>query len=102
VAHPHNAFLEAILDLGIVGLVILLAFWFVTWRGFRRLARDERLAPGLQGFFEGAAAGLLAVVVAGRAGSSLMPAPEQAFLWLAVGMMYGVQRRLARGAPARK
>jgi O-antigen ligase len=102
VAHPHNAFLEAILDLGIVGLVVLLAFWFVTWRGFRGLAREERLAPELQGFFEGAAAGLLSFVVAGMAGSSLMPAPEQAFLWLAVGMMYGVRRKLAPRAPARE
>jgi hypothetical protein len=33
--------------------------------------------------------------VAGVAGSSFMPAPEQAFLWLAVGMLYGVQRQLA-------
>ena len=95
VAHPHNAYLESILDLGFIGLVLVLAYWLVTWRDFRRLARDERLTPELQGFFEGASAGLIAFLVAGFAGSSLLPAPEQAFLWLAVGMMYGIRRKLA-------
>ena len=103
VGHPHNAYMELILDVGFVGLVLVVAYWIVTWRDFRRLARDDRLAPELQGFFEGAAAGLLAFMVAGVAGSSLQPAPEQAFLWLAVGMMYGVRRKFApRLKPAKK
>ena len=101
VAHPHNAYLEIILDLGIVGLVVVLAYWIVTFRDFRRLAHDQRLTPELQGFFEGASAGLLAFLVAGFAGSSLLPAPEQAFLWLAVGMMYGIRRKFAP-RPAKK
>jgi len=101
VAHPHNAYLEIILDLGFVGLFVVLAYWIVTFRDFRRLAHDQRLTPELQGFFEGASAGLLAFLVAGFAGSSLLPAPEQAFLWLAVGMMYGIRRKFAP-RPAKK
>jgi O-antigen ligase len=95
VGHPHNAYLEALYDVGVVGFVLLMAYWIVTWLDFRRLARDERLAAPLQGMFEGAAAGLVSFLVAGFAGSSLSPAPEQAFLWLAVGMMYGVRKKLA-------
>lgn len=102
VGHPHNAYLEALYDLGVVGFVMLLAFWAVTWLDFRRLGRDERLAPQLQGLFEGAAAGLVSFLVAGFAGSSLAPTPEQAFLWLAVGMMYGVRRKLAPRVLAKK
>jgi len=102
VSHPHNAYLEVLLDLGVVGLAMVLAFWIITWKDFRRLSRDPRLAPELQGFFEGAAAGLLSFLVAGMAGSSLLPAPEQAFLWLAVGMMYGVRKKLAPRVPAHK
>ena len=98
VAHPHNAYLQALMDVGAVGLALLLAFWIHVWRGMRALRRDPRLAPELQGFFEGAAAGLLAFLVAAFAGSSLMPVPAQAFLWLAVGMMYGVRRRFAAAA----
>jgi O-antigen ligase len=97
VAHPHNAYLQAWMDMGLIGLVLVVAFWLHLWRGFRRLGRDARLTPELQGFFEGSAAGLAAFLVAGVAGSSLMPVPEQAFLWLAAGLMYGMRRKL--GAP---
>ena len=101
VAHPHNAYLEAYLDTGLIGLVLVFAFWVLMWRRFRALGRDERITPELQGFFEGAAAGLLAFLVAGMAGSSLTPAPEQAFLWLTVGVMYGIQRKLGDEAVKR-
>ena len=94
VAHPHNAYLEAYMDMGVIGLVLLVAFWIFIWRKFRAYSRDERLSSDLQGFFEGAAAGLAALLVAGIAGSSLSPAPEQAFLWLMVGTLYGIQRKL--------
>jgi len=93
VGHPHNAYLRAYLDMGAIGLVVLVLFWIYIWRRFRFYGRDARLTGEMQGFFEGAAAGLLAFLVAGVAGSSLAPVPEQAFLWLAIGMMYGYKRR---------
>ncbi|HZZ91040.1 MAG TPA: O-antigen ligase family protein [Usitatibacter sp.] len=98
VTHPHNAFLEAYLDLGVVGLVIFLAYWAGVWRNLRRLGRDERIHPNLRGLFEGGAAGLVSFLVAGFAGSSLMPVPEQVFLWFAVGAMYGMNLRLKYGS----
>ncbi|MDQ3025357.1 MAG: O-antigen ligase family protein [Pseudomonadota bacterium] len=100
VGHPHNAYIQAIYDVGLVGAALLCAFWFITWKDFRRLAKDDRLVPALQGFFEGAAAGLVSFLVAGMAGSSLAPKPEQAFLWLAVGIAYGVRKKLAPRVPA--
>ena len=54
--------------------------------------------PHEQGFFEGAAAALVAFVVAGFVGSSFLPVPEQSFLWLAVGLMYGVRVRMRLAA----
>jgi O-antigen ligase len=98
VSHPHNAFLEAYLDLGVVGLVVLLAYWASVWRNLKRLGRDERVHPNLRGLFEGAAAGLVSFLVAGFAGSSLMPVGEQVFLWFAVGSMYGMNLRLKYGS----
>jgi hypothetical protein len=90
------------MDVGVIGLVLLLAFWFFCWRNFRRFSKDQRLKPELQGFFEGAAAGTVAFVAAGFAGSSLAPAPEQLFLWLAIGVMFGVRFRQARAKYGRK
>lgn len=98
VAHPHNAFLELYLNMGIVGLVLVLAFWGWTWWRLRKLAKDDRVHPRLQGTFEGAAAGLVSFIVAGFAGSSFEPSAEQAFLWLAIGMMFGVSMQLRFGS----
>jgi len=98
VTHPHSAWLQAVLDTGAIGLVLILCFWLGhVWRGLRKLARDPSLTPELSGFFEGAAAGLAGFVIANVAGSSFFPVPEQSFLWLAVGMMYGLRLR-ARAA----
>jgi O-antigen ligase len=97
-AHPHNAYLQAYLDLGIVGVVVFVSFWIYLWYRFRQHAKDERVHPHLQGLFEGAAAGIVSFLIAGFAGSSLEPVPEQAFLWLAIGVLYGMKLRLKYGA----
>ena len=93
VTHPHNAYLQAALDMGITGLVLLGAYFAHVWRGLRTLAKDPGVAPALRGFYQGAAAGLASMLVANFTDSSLTPRPEQAFLWLAIGVMYGYQAR---------
>jgi O-antigen ligase len=95
VGHPHNAYLQAYTDMGVIGLVLLVLFWIYCWRHLRRLSKDARVKPELQGFFEGAAAGVLAFMAAGFAGASLAPVPAQAFMWLAVGVMFGVRFKFA-------
>jgi hypothetical protein len=103
VTHPHSAYLGALIDFGVVGALLLIAFWFTVWKGLRRLAKDPELVPHQRGFFEGAAASLVAFMAAGFVGSSLTPVPEQAFLWLAIGMMFGVQaKRLLASDLARR
>jgi O-antigen ligase len=89
VTHPHNAYLEALLDVGVVGLAVLLAYYTHVWKSFRTLGSNAFLSPEMRGFYQGAAAGLLSFLVTGFAGSSLAPLPETAFLWIAIGVMYG-------------
>jgi O-antigen ligase len=93
VTHPHNAYLESLLDMGVVGTALLCAYLVHVWKRLRELAADPRLEPALRGFFQGAAAGLVGMLVSDFTDSSLAPRPEQAFLWLAIGMMYGVCAR---------
>jgi O-antigen ligase len=99
VSHPHNAYLQTLLDMGIVGLVLVGAFFVQVWRGLWRLGKDERVDPLLRGLYQGAAAGLLGFAVAATGGSSLTPAAEQCFLWFAIGMMWGQLTR-RDGRPA--
>lgn len=89
VTHPHNAYLQALLDIGLLGLLMIGAYFTHVWKRFRGLSRDMRLHPVRRGFYEGAGVGLLAFLITAFAGSSLLPVPEQCFLWLAIGMMYG-------------
>jgi hypothetical protein len=93
VTHPHNAYLQSLLDMGIVGTLLLLAYYWHVASGFRALGSNAYLSPTLRGFFQGALAGLIALLAAGMAGSSLRPTAESTFLWIAIGMMYGVQAR---------
>jgi O-antigen ligase len=89
VTHPHNAYLQALLDMGVLGLALLCAYFIHVWRGFRTLRLDADLSPALRGLFQGAAAGLLGLLASNITDGSLTPLPEQALLWLAIGMMYG-------------
>jgi O-antigen ligase len=93
VGHPHNAYLQALLDMGIVGLVLVCAYFVHVWKGFRALSVDPALSPIMRGFYLGAAAGLASLLISYVTDSSLMPRPEQVFLWLAIGMMYGQRTR---------
>jgi O-antigen ligase len=97
VAHPHNAFLEAFLDYGAVGMGLLLAFYWHVWKNLRNLGSNAFLTPEMRGFYQGTAAGMLAFLLTGFAGSSLAPLPETAFLWIAIGMMYGQLARRTTG-----
>jgi O-antigen ligase len=89
VGHPHNAYLQALLDMGVAGLILLCAYFAHVWRGFRALSVDPTLGPTLRGFYLGAAAGLASLLISYTTDSSLTPGPEQSFLWLAIGVMYG-------------
>jgi O-antigen ligase len=90
--HPHNAYLEALLDVGGAGLALLLAYFLHAYRGLRALGADAALEAPLAGFFQGAAAGLAALLAVAFFDSSLAPRAEQAYLWFAIGLMYGVRR----------
>lgn len=93
VTHPHNAYLQLLLDMGVAGTLLVGAYYIHVWRGFRQLAADPDASPETRGFFAGAMVGLASFLLAGIAGSSLMPCLEQIFLWMAIGLMYGRQLR---------
>jgi O-antigen ligase len=101
VTHPHNAYLQAILDMGVVGLLLLLAYYLHVYRRLRELGSNAYLSPTLRGFYQGAVAGLACFLVTGFAGSSLRPTPEFSFLWIAIGMMYGQLLRRPEGPAER-
>jgi hypothetical protein len=79
--------------MGVIGLVLVSAYFFHVWKGFKALSTSADLSSSMRGFYQGAATALLAFLTMAFADGSLTPAPEQAFLWLAIGMMYGERAR---------
>jgi O-antigen ligase len=98
VSHPHSAYLEALLDMGVIGLCLTLAYYWHVWRGFRALGSNAYLTPEMRAFFQGASAALICFFITGWFGSSFRPDAEFCFLWLAIGMMYGIQSRTRSAA----
>jgi O-antigen ligase len=91
--HAHNAYLEALLDMGIIGLALLMAYYVHVWKGFRTLGSSAGLNGELRGVFQGATAALVAFFATCLTGSSLRPESEAAYLWIAIGLMYGLRGR---------
>jgi O-antigen ligase len=93
VGHPHSAYLGALLDIGVLGTLVVLAFFAHMWRLFARLGKHapQRL---WRGFFKGAAACVLVVFVQGATDDSFLPSRTQSFLWLAYGIAIGFNSRL--------
>ena len=94
VTHPHNAYLELLLDVGFVGTALILLFYWRIWKRFRALAQNQDIDPGLRGLFTGASVALVGFSVGGISGSSFEPIIEQVYLWFAIGLAYGVTSRM--------
>jgi O-antigen ligase len=45
VTHPHSAYIQLYMDLGIIGFVLVMGFWLHTLVSFWRLTNEARLRP---------------------------------------------------------
>lgn len=84
VGHPHSAFLGALMDFGILGTIGIAAFFVHMWRLFRDLSKRAE-GTVWRGFFSGAMACILLLLVQGATDDSFVPTRSQPFLWLAYG-----------------
>jgi O-antigen ligase len=97
--HPHNAYLETLLDNGIIGTVPILTLYLVILFHALRLFLEKRskLAMGAGGV---AASLVLALMVAGMGSQSFYPIEGTVEMWAAIGLMLATsaerKRALAR------
>ena len=85
--HPHNQYLEILLDMGIIGLTLLLMFY---WR-FAKLLRfaSEATPKGLPlvtAYLNGAYAALIGFLISSIANGHYTPVPENTFFWASFGV----------------
>jgi O-antigen ligase len=88
VAHPHNAYLAVVLDLGTVGIVVVAVFFWSVWRTFSHLSKHH-VDPQWRGVFEGCRVCLLCLAADGLTDGRFTPTPQQAALWLCYGLALG-------------
>ena len=96
--HPHNMYLQLLLDVGLLGLGLVLFFFYSLLRKMLSLSRDEGIEPRLRAFFAGSFASFAAVLVVSFTGYDWFPANEQAFLWFSVGLVFAYWNRGAGDA----
>jgi len=102
-AHPHNAYLQWMLDNGVIGLLLIAPFYAAVlyWSG-RLFVTGDRLCGAVGGV---AFALVLALLVAGFGSQTFYPREGDFGMWCGIGLMLRVaverKRLLARSAIAR-
>lgn len=92
VGHPHSAYLAALLDTGMIGTIVILAFLMHAWRMFWRLCSSVR-PKIVASFFHGASACIPVLLVQGLTDDAFTPRYTHAFLWIAYGAALGLVSR---------
>ncbi len=82
----HNAFLDLILDFGVIGSLPIVAWYSYTWRGFRRGARTDPDAR-YRALFAGSELALFAFLLSSLTNNRLNPTATNSLLWIAVGIL---------------
>ena len=93
VSTPHNAYLGVLLDLGLVGIAVIGAFFWSVWKTFRRLSQHH-VDSRWRGVFEGGVVALLCLAIQGVANDSFTPTYAQAALWVCYGLALGHTRSM--------
>jgi PST family polysaccharide transporter len=97
-AHPHNLYLQILLDMGLVGLTLLLVFY---WRFAKTLTKavaedaTNQPPPLIRAYLQGAYAALLGYLLEAFSNGFYIPVPENTLLWasLGLGLAYTVKAK---------
>ena len=93
--HPHNAYLELLLDNGVVGFALIIPFYVVAlFHGFR-LLRDSR-SPVFVATGGVASSLVLALLVASLGSQTFYPREGTVGLWCALGLLFRVSVERSR------
>jgi O-antigen ligase len=98
--HPHNAYLELVLDNGILGALLVLPFYLTVLAHGISLFRDRRSAVFVTA--GGMACALvLALLVAGFGSQTFYPREGSVGMWCAIGLLFRVSIERSRVVASR-
>lgn len=91
--HPHNAYLHTLMDYGLLGGALLVLFFRKLYKQWRSISKDDRLSPIMRGFFKGVCASFVGYLFFALTSSGVLPESDQFFLWISMGILYGMLAR---------
>lgn len=97
--HPHNTYLRTLLDFGLPGSILIFLFFRRIYKGWRTASMDEKLSPMMRGFFEGVSVSFIGYMIFAFTSSGVLPEPDQFFLWVAMGILFGLQAKAEMQQP---
>jgi O-antigen ligase len=86
--HPHNIYLEILMDTGIIGLCAMAWLHARHLRRFKLLAADPAMPPPMQAFFRGARHAMFGMLAMAATTAYFMPNSAQAYFWFALGVAF--------------
>jgi len=86
--HPHNLYLEILLDLGLLGLLALLYLYYRYLAVMSQAGKHPDISPVLRDYFVGAWASFLGMLAMGVTNLHYMPRAEQTYIWFSLGMTF--------------
>jgi O-antigen ligase len=99
--HPHNVYLEVLMDLGVIGFAAM-AYWIFREMGsLRHGAREPGLSDGMRGYFLGARYALWGLLAMAATTGDYMPySGAHTYLWFTFGVLFAYGDASARPAAA--
>jgi len=88
--HPHNLYLEILLDMGFVGLLLLLGFYYRFLTSMNHAYKNPAISSEMSGFLKGGFWALITYHISAIANGHYMPVAENTLLWgcLAFALFY--------------
>lgn len=91
--HPHNIYLELVMDLGLLGLAAVAAWHVAVVRRLRRVAAAPALGPELRGWFLGLRWAFFGALAMAATTAYYMPSAAQAPWWFGLGTLFAFWHR---------
>jgi O-antigen ligase len=103
VLHAHNMYLDCILDAGIPGLLLFLAFFALLLVRFGKQAgRCRKTSPFYANLLFGCMVSVICYLISGFTGRSFFPAVGNSYLWIVIGLGIAVSRAAQARDPQEK
>ena len=103
--HPHNMYLELVIDVGILGAVVIGILFYrlldYAASGQERITRAKRGIPGVRAWrqddvFVGLVVSVIAYLLSGLTDRTLFPNHNNAYLWIVLACLVVLRRRERR------